>query len=294
LDFFALRFRVTTLSNSALMAAAARAAHLIVDDSPPLFADTLASALLGDLAEGLLGYHRAHGEHVILAGARTQVLCRSRYTEERLADGVRAGMGQYVILGAGLDTFAYRSDLAQRIRTFEVDRPATQEWKRQQLAETRIEIPATVTYVPVDFEADDLDERLRAAGFDPGLPSLISWLGVSVYLSRAAIAQTLAVVGGFAPGTELVLDYMVPERLRDAAGQTYAEGVAPVAAERGEPWLSFFTPEEMAALLTAHGWGVIEDLCQRDMFDHGWGARHDSLQPALLSRVVRAQVRRAP
>lgn len=274
------------------MAAAARAAHLIVDDSPPLFADTLASSLLGDQAEELLAYHRAHGTHVILAGARTQVLCRSRYTEECLTQAVRAGVRQYVVLGAGLDTFAYRSDLAQGMRVFEVDHPTTQEWKRRRLGDAGIPIPPNVTYVPVDFETEDLAERLSDEGFDNDRPVLASWLGVSVYLSSTAIAQNLGVVGRFAPGTELVLDYMVPERLRDAAGQTYAEGVAPVAAERGEPWLSFFTPADLAALLTRHGFAVVDDLCQRDMFENGgWGIRHDSLQPALLSRIARARVR---
>ena len=118
-------------SLTALTAAAARAAHLIVDNEPVIFADTLAQAMLGERAEELLSYHRVHGTHPVLAGARAQVLCRSRYAEDRLADAIGRGIGQYVLLGAGLDSFAYRSPLAGRVRVFEVDHPATQEYKRR-------------------------------------------------------------------------------------------------------------------------------------------------------------------
>ena len=118
-------------SLTALTAAAARAAHLIVDNEPVIFADTLAQAMLGERAEELISYHLAHGTHPVLASARAQVTCRSRYAEDRLADAIGRGIGQYVLLGAGLDSFAYRSPLAGRVRVFEVDHPATQEYKRR-------------------------------------------------------------------------------------------------------------------------------------------------------------------
>ena len=118
-------------SLTALTAAAARAAHLIVDNEPVIFADTLAQAMLGERAEELLSYHRVHGTHPVLTGARAQVTCRSRYAEDRLADAIERGIGQYVLLGAGLDSFAYRSPLAGRVRVFEVDHPATQEYKQR-------------------------------------------------------------------------------------------------------------------------------------------------------------------
>src|SRR4051812_24610261 len=118
-------------SRTAMTAAAARAAHLIVDGEPVVFADTLAYRLLGEQAEELVAYHRLHGDHLVLAGARAAVTTRSRFTEERLARAAAAGMRQYVVLGAGLDSFAYRSDLY--VRVFEVDHPATQEWKRERL-----------------------------------------------------------------------------------------------------------------------------------------------------------------
>src|SRR4051812_31075022 len=127
-------------SRSALMAAAARAAHLLVDSPPVIFADTLAYAMLGPRAEELLSYHRNHGSHLVLAGARAAVLTRSRYTEDRVA-----GFPQYVVLGAGLDTYAARTPGR---RVFEVDHPDTQSWKRA------VGVPSTAVHVPVDLEKD--------------------------------------------------------------------------------------------------------------------------------------------
>ena len=133
-------------SFTALTAAAARAAHLIVDGEPVIFADTLASALLGERAEDLLSYHTSHGTHPVLAGARAQVTCRSRYTEDALARAAGRGVTQYMVLGAGLDSFAYRRGGVaggRRVRVFEVDHPATQDWKRRALAHARVRYMVT-------------------------------------------------------------------------------------------------------------------------------------------------------
>jgi methyltransferase (TIGR00027 family) len=278
-------------SNTALTAAAARAAHLIVDDFPPIFSDVMASALLGDRADELIGYHRAHGAHVVLSGARAQVTCRSRYTEDRLARCARNGVTQYVILGAGLDSFAYRCEPAAQIRIFEVDQPATQDWKRRRLSAARIAIPRAVTFVPADFESGALARQLFRAGVDPSRPALVSWLGVTMYLTKEAIGETLGAIGGFAPGTEIIADYMLPAGMRDPAGETYAELVAPAAAERGEPWLSFFTPGEMSALLRRHGFSVVAHVRQRDAVAAAMWDRPDSLRPAELAVLAHATVR---
>ena len=278
-------------SNTALTAAAARAAHLIVADLPVIFADVLASALLGGRADELIGFHRAHGGHVVLSGARAQVTCRSRYTEDRLAQRVHDGLTQYVILGAGLDSFAYRGALAGRVQVFEVDHPATQDWKRRSLAAARIPVPCSVTFVPFDFESGALTARLAQAGFDASRPALVSWLGVTMYLTKEAIGETLGAIGRLAPGTEIIADYMLPAGMRDPAGETYAELVAPVAAQRGEPWLSFFTPGEMSALLERHGFGSAAHVRQRDAVAASCWDRSDSLRPAELSVLVHASVR---
>jgi methyltransferase (TIGR00027 family) len=272
-------------SETAMLAAAARAAHLIVDEAPPIFSDTLAYTLLGDRAEEFVSYHRLHGTHPVLAGARSAAATRSRYTEDLLTDGVT----QYVILGAGLDTFAYRS--GGGVRVFEVDHPATQQWKRKLLADSGAVIPDTVTYVPVDLEHDSPADGLAENGFDRSRPALVSWLGVVMYLTPEAVGETLTMVSGFAPGTELVLDYMLPAGLRDATGDEYVALVAPIAAERGEPWLSYFSPPEMATLLGEHGFDVVEQLSQRDAVPPALWERTDDLRPARLSMLARAAVR---
>jgi methyltransferase (TIGR00027 family) len=273
-----------------MTAAAARAAHLIVDGEPAIFADTLAEAMLGDRAEEFIAYHRAYGAHPVLVGARAQATCRSRYTEDQLARTAAGGIGQYVILGAGLDTFAYRSPLAGRVRVFEVDHPATQEWKRRgRLAPGA---PGSVAFVPVDLVGDSLGDGLRRAGFDFTAPAFVSWLGVTMYLDQGAIERTASVLGALAPGTELVVDYMLPAGLRDAAGDSYADQVGQAAAERGEPWVSLFSPDAMAALLAGCGFSPARDVSQREMIPSGLWDRSDGLRPAELSRIAHAVIDR--
>jgi methyltransferase (TIGR00027 family) len=275
-------------SFTALTAAAARAAHLIVDDEPRIFADTLAAALLGERAEELISFHKLHGTHPVLAGARVQVTCRSRYAEDALG---RADVAQYVVLGAGLDSFAYRTGPAGRVRVFEVDHPATQDWKRRALAAVGIPVPDDLTFVAADLAADSLAGRLGAAGFDAAAPALVSWLGVTMYLTADAVAQTMAVVGRLAPGSELIADYMLPAEMRDEAGAVYGTLVAQASAERGEPWLSSFTPEEMTDLGRESGFAQVRNVRQRDTIPGELWARPDSLRPADLAMLFHGVIR---
>jgi len=272
------------------MAAAARAAHLIVDHEPLIFADPLAADLLGERADELISYHRLHGSHLVLASARAQVTCRSRYAEQAVADALGRGIAQYVILGAGLDTFAYRSAIAGRVAVFEVDQPATQEWKRQRLADAGLAAPPGARFVPVDLETDPLPSRLVDAGFDPASPAVVSWLGVTMYLGQDAIGAVLREIGQFAPGTELILDYMLPADLRDDIGNSYVEQVAPAAAERGEPWLSFFSPRQMTTLLNGHGFAEVRHIAQQDVGTEAMWRRTDALRPASLSKLAHARL----
>lgn len=268
-----------------MTAAAARAAHLIVDGSPTIFTDPLAEPLLGAQAEKFLAYHRKNGDHPILRGARVQAVLRSRCTEDRVAERVAEGVTQYVILGAGLDSYAYRS--TSDVRVFEVDHPATQRWKRRMLAEADITVPGSVTFVPIDFEADSLADRLADNGFDPIVPAVVSWLGVVPYLSDDAIGRTLDACAAFAAGTDLVLDYLLPAGLRDADGQAYVEQVSRSTTHQGEPWLSYFSPDDMAALLAEHGFDEVDNLAQRD-FPY-WTGRSDGLRPVALAMLAVAR-----
>jgi methyltransferase (TIGR00027 family) len=279
-------------SRTALATAAARAAHLMVDRDPWIFEDTLALVLLGNLADDLIGAHRHSRDAENLAHMRVAMTTRSRYTEDRLAGAVRRGIGQCVLLGAGLDSFAYRSPLVGHLRIFEVDHPATQAWKRQRLAAASIAVPRGVTFVSVDFRADSLSHRLVHTGFDPSQPAFVSWLGVTQYLTPEAIGGTLAVIGGFAQGTELVMEYLVPREMRDDAGQALAQLFMPHAVASGEPWLTFFTPAGIEELLAARGLVGTEDLGRRDQIDASLWERSDGLRPHELGRVAHAVGRR--
>jgi methyltransferase (TIGR00027 family) len=278
-------------SGSALTAAAARAAHLIVDSQPRIFADTLAAALLGDRAEELIGYHRRHGAHPVLSGARVQVTCRSRYAEDVLARAVGAGVTQYVILGAGLDSFAYRGEEAGRLRVFEVDHPASQEFKRAALGAAGIGVPGNVRYVPADLARDPVERCLITAGFDACAPAVISWLGVTMYLTAEAVTETMTAVGRLAPGTELIADYLLPQDARDEAGAMYGTLVAEASAAQGEPWRSCFTPGQMAGLADGAGFGAVRAVGQRDTVPAELWQRADSLRPARLAVLFHGTVR---
>jgi methyltransferase (TIGR00027 family) len=277
-------------SQTALAAAAARAAHLVVDREPLIFRDPVAADLIGEPGAEMVGYHRRSGDHIVLAGTRAQVTVRSRYTEQCLTELAGRGLTQYVVLGAGLDTFAYRSPLMGRVRVFEVDHPATQRWKRDLLAAARIAPPEGLAFVGVDLETDALVDRLAAEGFDPSAAALVGWLGVSFYLTGEAVAATLAAVGGLAAGSELVMEYALPPQLRDETGQAYAQFALRVAEERGEPWLSFFTPERLSALLEANGLAVTGHARQQDAIPAALWRRSDALRPADLCRLARAAV----
>jgi methyltransferase (TIGR00027 family) len=277
-------------SRTALATAAARAAHLIVDRNPWIFQDSVAVALLGDLADDLLVVHRDPGNAEVLASMRVAMTTRSRYAEDRLADAVGRGIRQCVLLGAGLDSFAYRSPLAHQLCVFEVDHPETQAWKRQRLAAARIPVVNEVRFVPVDFKVDSLSGRLLEIGFDPSQPAFVIWLGVSQYLTDEAIGTTLKVIGSFARGTELVMEYLLPRELRDQSGQALADSFMPRAAAFGEPWLTFFTPTDIAGLLTARGMTVIDDVGRRDQIDSSLWKRSDELHPHQLGRLARAVV----
>jgi methyltransferase (TIGR00027 family) len=279
-------------SQTALTAAAARAAHLIVDDVPHIFTDTIAATLLGDRASELLSYHQGNATHPILSAARAQVTCRSRYAEDVLATAAATGVQQYVLIGAGLDTFGCRSALAARLRVFEVDHPRTQEWKRQALAGAGLATPPSVTFVPADLDRDSLADALAGAGLDFTSPVVVGWLGVTMYLSLANISRVLGCLATCAAGSQLVADYMLPEGLRDAAGDNYVQLIAAAAAEREEPWRTFLSPAEVSELLAAHGHFAVKQLRQRDLVPAALWQRTDSLRPIDLSMVVRATVTR--
>ena len=201
-----------TPSQTALLSAAARAAHPLVDAEPLLHVDPLAATLLGAAAGEMISYHRLQGDHPILSSARVMVTCRARFTEERVLAAARTGVRQHVVLAAGLDSFAYRRPAGLDLHVFEVDRAATQRWKRDRLAEAGIEEPTDVHFVAADLDDVDLADLLAGHGLDLDRAAAVSWLGCTMYLQPSAVARTLTQLGGFAPGTEVMFDY--PRRWR--------------------------------------------------------------------------------
>jgi methyltransferase (TIGR00027 family) len=275
-------------SQTAILAAAGRAAHLLVDREPFIFEDTVAYALLGENAEELIGYHRAYGDHLILSGVRAQVTTRSHYAERRLAELAAQGLTQYVILGAGLDSFAYRSPLASQVAVFEVDHPATQRWKRGLLTTAGITPLHKLNFVGLDLETEALTGQLTSHGFDPTRPALVSWLGVSMYLTSEAITTTLTAIADLAPTTELIMEYALPPAHHDERAAAFAHLAMTASAERGEPWLSFFTPEDLSATLIDHNMRVTEHIRHDQATDPALWQRQDALSSADTCRLVRA------
>jgi methyltransferase (TIGR00027 family) len=271
-------------SQTALLAAAGRAAHPIVDHEPFIFVDPCAEALLGEQA-GFIDYHRQNGDHTILVGVRTQATIRARLTEERL---LSSGAGQYIILGAGLDSYAYREKTG--IHVYEVDRPASQADKRRRVEAAGLAAVTSLTYVAVDLESSQLLPALTSRGFDVTRPAVVSWLGVSMYLTPSAFRRTLGELGQLAAGSHLVLDYLLPAGQRDEAGRVYVDSVAAATAERGEPWLAYYSPSQMRDELARCGFIGIASVDQRDALPAALWQRTDALRPAGLAMIASATV----
>ena len=277
-------------STTAICAAMVRAAHLLWDEDPKIFQDPLALGLSGMESEAALQAaleaiqaelaRRSTPEFAqkFYGYGRAVVAMRQRYTEDELGKAMERGVGQYVILGAGLDSFAYRRpDLAGVLRVFEVDHPATQQWKRARLQALDIALPSNLTFVPLDFEQQTLAEGLRAGGHRPELPTFVSWLGVTMYLTEAAVFETLRYVASLAPGSEIVFEYGLPESRLDEEDRRLLAVAKAYAAARGEPFLSAFEPTTLAARVKALGFAQVWDLGPEEANAHYFAGRTDGL-----------------
>jgi methyltransferase (TIGR00027 family) len=191
---------------------------------------------------------------------RLFIVARSRFSENALAASVARGTRQIVVLGAGLDTFSLRNPFVQEaVRVFEVDHPATQAWKRERLEQAGIALPPSLTFAPIDFERQRLADGLASAGFDRDRPAFFQWLGVVPYLTREAISSTLDYIATI-PASAVVFDYTEPFENHTPERRANLMATAERAAARGEPWLSFFNPGELSALLRRKGFAAIEDV----------------------------------
>jgi methyltransferase (TIGR00027 family) len=246
-------------SRTAVLTAVARALQR-EEPQPWVMDDRLALGLAGPEGLVLLGRLRAEVPRPHLLAFSRWMCVRARFAED-IVEQAAGGIGQYVILGAGLDSFAYRrSDLLGRLRVFEVDHPATQSWKRHRLAGLGVEPPARLVFAPVDFERQTLREGLEQAGFDFGQLAVFSWVGVTMYLTPDAIHATLATMARCRPGTRVVLTYNQPPAALTGSTAQIAATFAGLAAEMGEPFISRFLPAQIAQLLHEHGFGQVTDF----------------------------------
>lgn len=259
-------------SKTALGVAIRRAAHQLVDH-PPVLDDPIALPLIGHIFPRRL----ERAQEFVARQFRAFMAVRSRYAEDQLAAAVARGVRQYVVLGAGLDTFAYRNPFPH-IHVYEVDFPATQQWKREMLAQANIPIPPNLTFVPVDFEHHTLADGLAEASFDATLPAFCGWLGVVPYLTLSAFRSTLSTVGRLPAGSGVSFDYALDPETLSPLGRRAFDALANRVAAAGEPFQLFFTPETMAEEFTRAGFHRFEQIDSDQLNQRYFHDRADGLQ----------------
>ncbi|MGA8088481.1 MAG: class I SAM-dependent methyltransferase [Terracidiphilus sp.] len=269
-------------SKTALGVAIRRAAHQLAD-KPPILDDPIALRLVGE------GYPRLmeRALHPVGRDFRGFMAARSRYAEDQLAEAVARGVTQYVVLGAGLDTFAYRNPFSA-LQVFEVDFPATQVWKRTMLEQAAIALPSNLVFVALDFEHQTLADGLAQAGLDFDKPAFFGWLGVVPYLTLEAFRATLSVVARMPAGSAVCFDYAVDPEMLSPIGRVAFDRLAERVAAAGEPFQLFFTPKTLDAELRRAGFGSIEQVGSAELNDLYFSNRADGLQLSPLGLGILA------
>lgn len=261
-------------SRTAQMVAIRRAAHQFLDQ-PLVLDDPLALRIIGCEAERALRSNPK--EHRIFARAfRAFMVARSRFAEDELARAVAHGVRQYVVLGAGLDTFAYRNDHIG-LRVFEIDHPATQAWKRDQLQAANIAVPSSLTFAPIDFEQQTLDAGLEHCGFDMNAPAFFSWLGVTPYLTREACMTTLSFIANMSAGSGVVFDFAMDRQLLNWGQRMALDALSKRVAAAGEPFQLFFDPAKLQDDLKSLGFHRTEFLQGKQINERYFHDRADGL-----------------
>jgi methyltransferase (TIGR00027 family) len=254
---------------------------------PWIFDDPFALVLIGPGWADMAARSMAGAPERLVSQGRAMVAARSRYAEDRLPP---SGFTQYVILGAGLDSFAWRRpDLVGPMRVFEVDHPSAQAWKRQRIKELGLPTSEHHVFVPVDFETGTLADALDLAGFDWSRGTLWSWVGTTMYLSRDAVESTLGTLGKCGPRSEVAMSYNLASDFLDDDGRAFLESLARRGGERGL-LRSSFAPDEMEALIGRCGLTVVDHPTADDLYDRYFAGREDGLRPFSLERLITARV----
>src|SRR5262245_28122536 len=264
---------MTAPDSTAVRVALWRALHVEVDAPPHVLEDEVGL----QLAAPDDGWRGRPDMSPFTRPFRASIVARARFIEDLVAELAAQGVGQYVILGAGLDTFVQRRpELASRLLVFEIDRPGPQAWKRRRLLDLGFGIPSCLRLVPVDFQAGDAwIARLKAAGFDAGWPAIVSSTGVSMYLTQDAIAATLRQVAALARGSTLAMSFMLPIELADPDVRPGIERAAAGARANGTPFITFFTPAEMLTLARGAGFREVQHVSAAALAQRYFAGRTD-------------------
>jgi methyltransferase (TIGR00027 family) len=265
--------------NTAVRTALWRGLHVEVDAAPPVLEDRIGVQLVAP-DDGWR--QRPDMDPDFTRGFRAAIVARARLVEDLVGERAAGGVTQYVILGAGLDTFAERRpDLCARLLVFELDQPATQEWKRRRLVELGIGVPEWLRLVPTDFESDARWwDAMCAVGFDAERPAVVASAGVTMYLTKDATAATLRRLAGLAGGSTVVMSFLLPVELADEADRAGLETSARGASASGTPFVSFFTPDEMVAMAHQAGFAGARHVSGRELAAQYFGGRTDGLRPS--------------
>lgn len=263
--------------DTAVRVALWRALHVEVDPPPHVFEDTIGL----QLAAPEDGWRSRPDMSEFTRPFRASIVARARFIEDLVAEQVQRAIRQYVILGAGLDTFAERRpDLSNELVVFEVDRPGTQEWKRQRLIDLGLGVPSHLRFVPVDFESgEEWCERLIEVGFEVNQSAIVASTGVSMYLTKDAIATALRQVAAFAPQSTFAMTFMLPVEWSEPDLRPGIERAMAGAEANGTPFISFFTPDEMLTLARNAGFKHITHVSAAALADRYFAGRTDGLRP---------------
>lgn len=263
--------------NTAIRTALWRALHLEADAAPHVFEDRVGLQLAAPEED----WRSRPDMSPFTRPFRASIVARARFVEDRVIEEVGRGVQQYVILGAGLDTFVQRRpELASRLSVFEIDRPGPQAWKQQRLVAVGFGVPPFLKLVPVDFEAGEAWwERLTASGFDAKRPAIVASTGVSMYLTHEAITGTLRQVAALAPGSTLVMSFMLPIELAEPELRPGIQRAAEGARAAGTPFISFFTPEQMLELGRKAGFKHVSHVPAAALTERYFSGRADGLRP---------------
>jgi methyltransferase (TIGR00027 family) len=263
--------------NTAVRVALWRALHVAVDSLPHVFEDEIGLKLVAPDDD----WRNRFDMSPFTRPFRASVVARARFIEDLVAEQIELGVGQYVIQGAGLDTFAQRRpELASRVLVFEIDQAGPQAWKRRRLLDLGFGIPPYLRFVPVNFEAGDVWwERLVAAGFDIDRPAIVASTGVSMYLTRQAIAAMLSQIAALAPGSTLAMSFLLPIEMVDPELRVGVERAAAGLRVSGTPFVSFFTPPEILALARDAGFRQVQHVSSAALAERYFTGRTDGLRP---------------